>query len=237
VVTRAATFACAALALTLWAAAVSAQTQVSCKVLDPELQGSYSGGCAGGYAQGHGEAHGTAIYRGEFVAGRKHGKGVKIWPATGDRYEGEFVADRKEGIGTYVWGDRSASAGERYSGGYLADRRDGRGVYEWPDGDRYEGPWKADMPTGKPTSGMVARARAQAERAAAVGVPGVRVCRELKVGIATLDRIRGIVLSRHDDSVRVRIEDAGRIEHTIDGRLLRKGDVLKTPLRVWTPCL
>ena len=208
----------------------------ACKVLDPELQGSYTGGCVNGLAQGKGEARGTATYVGEFDAGRKHGRGVKTWPATGDRYEGDFVADRKQGKGIYAWGSRSPSAGERYSGEYLGDRRHGEGVYEWPGGDRYSGPWENDAPTGTPTKGMIARARALAERAAVTGVPGTRVCRELRVGVATLETIRGTVLSRRGENIRLRIDDPGTFEHVLAGRTLRKGDVLDEPMRYWQPC-
>jgi hypothetical protein len=205
-------------------------------VLDAELQGSFRGGCAGGYAQGRGEARGEALYIGEFDGGKKHGKGVKTWPATGDRYEGEFVDDRKHGTGMYVWGSRSPSAGERYTGGYLADRRHGYGVYEWPSGERYAGPWESDTPTGPPTKGMIARARAQAERAAVVGILGARVCRDLHVGIATTDTIRGTVVARQADAIRVRIDDPGKFEHVLDERPVRKSDVFTDPMRFWTPC-
>src|ERR671936_2685573 len=95
-----------------------------CRVLDPELQASYSGPCVNGLAEGRGFAHGTATYEGDFRAGRKHGRGVKTWP-NGDRYEGDFVEDRKEGTGMYVWGRRSPWAGQRYTGGFLNDRRHG----------------------------------------------------------------------------------------------------------------
>src|SRR5687767_8279771 len=95
------------------AGSAHAQNATGCKVLDPELQGSYDGGCVNGYAEGRGEARGRATYIGAFSAGRKHGKGVKTWPATGDRYEGDFVEDRKHGTGTYAWGSRSPAAGER----------------------------------------------------------------------------------------------------------------------------
>ena len=53
---------------------VQAQAEVNCKVLDPALQGRYEGPCLNGLAQGLGEAVGGATrYRGDFVAGRKHG--------------------------------------------------------------------------------------------------------------------------------------------------------------------
>src|SRR5487761_2731539 len=82
---------CGCIAFLLMASAL-AQTHASCKVLDPELQGTYVGGCKNGLADGYGEASGTAHYEGQFKAGRKDGKGVKTWP-DGDRYDGEFVAD------------------------------------------------------------------------------------------------------------------------------------------------
>ena len=221
------------LAISTWCAA---QAGTPCKVVDPELQGSYTGGCVDGYAQGRGEARGTASYIGDFERGRKHGRGVKTWPATGDRYEGEFVDDRKQGTGMYLWGARSAAAGERYTGGYLADMRHGDGVYEWPNGERYAGPWDNDRPTGAPTKGMIARARALAERAAAVATAGTHVCRDVQVGVAIRDTIRGTVVAREGDALRVRIDDAGKFEHVLGERTLRKGDVIVDPLRFWLPC-
>ena len=216
--------------------AAPAQTPMPCKVLDPELQGSYEGGCLNGYAEGHGDARGRATYTGAFVAGRKHGTGVKTWPATGDRYEGEFSQDRKHGTGMYAWGSRSPAAGERYTGGYRADLRHGYGVYDWPNGERYAGPWDSDTPTGAPTRGMIARARVQAEHAAVVGIPGATVCRELRAGVATIETLRATVLAREGESIRVRIDDAGQIEHVIGERPVRKGEVLSDLLRFWQPC-
>lgn len=221
------------LASSTWCAA---QSGTPCRVLDSELQGSYAGGCVDGYAQGRGDARGAASYAGDFERGRKHGKGVKTWPATGDRYEGEFADDRKQGTGMYVWGARSFAPGERYTGGYLADLRHGYGVYEWPNGERYAGPWENDTPTGPPTKGMMARARALAERAAAVGTAGTRVCRDLPVGVAIRDTIRGTVVARQGEALRVRIDDAGKFEHVLGERTLQKGDVIVDPLRFWLPC-
>ena len=219
------------------AGAATAQTAPACRVIDAELQASYRGGCVEGLAEGRGEARGTALYTGDFKAGRKHGKGVKTWPATGDRYEGDFVEDRKHGTGVYVWGRGSPSAGERYTGGYVADRRHGQGVYDWPNGDRYTGPWEEDRPTGPPTKGMIARSRALAERAAVVGIPGAKVCRELRVGLAIEDVVRGTVIAREGELIRVRIEDAGRFEHVIGDRAVRKGEVVADRLRLWLPCV
>lgn len=213
------------------------QPITNCVVLDPELQGSYVGGCKDGLAEGYGEATGMAEYKGGFRAGRKHGKGTKTWPSSGDRYEGEFSDDRKEGFGTYTWGPRSVWAGEKYSGGYLNDRRDGSGVYEWPSGDRYAGTWKNNVITGKPTPRMFARARAYGEAAVAVGIPGTKVCREMTVGIGTRDRVRGTVMTVEADKIVVRIDDAGRFQHTIANSPTGKGGIVRDAPQYWTPCL
>jgi hypothetical protein len=215
---------------------LGASGETACRVLDPELMGIYQGGCKDGLAEGQGEARGTAEYRGGFHAGRKHGQGVKTWPS-GDRYEGEFVDDRKEGSGTYTWSARGPAAGESYSGAYLNDRRHGHGVYAWPSGDRYAGEWAIDAVTGMPTRSMIARARAKTETLAAVGKPGVKVCRALLVGIAVRDWISGEVTAVDAERIAVRIDDPGRQPHVIDDRPLVKGMTIWTAAVEWTPCL
>jgi hypothetical protein len=209
--------------------------QSQCKVLDPELQSSYSGGCKDGLADGYGEAVGLALYKGEFKAGRKHGKGIKTWPS-GDRYDGEFVEDRKEGQGVYSWGPRTAWAGEKYTGHFVDDRRDGEGVYEWPNGDRYSGPWKNDVMIGKATPRMLERARAYIEHVVAVGRVGAKVCREMTVGIAKNDTIQGIVTEATNSSIAVRIENAGKFDHTLNGVEVVRGSVLWDTPTAWAPC-
>ena len=179
---------------------------------------------------------GTAEYRGAFHAGRKHGRGVKIW-VSGDRYEGEFVEDRKEGTGKYTWSARGPSAGESYSGAYLNDLRHGYGVYAWPSGDRYAGEWAHDAIAGMPTPMMIARARAKTETLLAVGKTGVKVCRALPVGIAVRDPIRGEVTAVDAERIEVRIDDPGRQPHVIDARPLTKGMMFWSAAEEWTPCL
>lgn len=225
--------ACLAVALLL---PLGAGAQTACRVLDPELAGTYRGGCKGGLAEGDGEAKGTAEYRGGFHAGRKQGKGVKTWPS-GDRYEGEFVADRKEGTGKYTWGARGPSAGESYDGAWLNDLRHGYGVYAWPSGDRYAGEWVDDAITGMPTPMMIARARAKTETLIAVAKPGVKVCRALTVGIAVRDWIRGEVTAADAARIEVRIDDPGRQPHVIDARPLVKGMSFWSDAEEWKPCL
>lgn len=213
----------------------SAQDATPCKVFDSELQGSYAGGCVAGLAEGQGTAAGAARYSGEFKAGRKHGNGVKAWP-NGDRYEGQFVEDKKSGTGTYTWGAGSASPGERYAGEWVDDRRNGRGVYEWPNGDRYDGTWKNDRLAGAPTQAMIDRARVEAERAAAVGKPGAKVCRQMTVGIATKDWVRGTVVSLDAGALQVRIDDAGKFEHIIGSKTVTKAEVISDSPQSWVPC-
>jgi hypothetical protein len=119
-------------------------TQQSCKVLDPDLaQGVFSGSCKDGLADGYGEVSGAGSYRGDFLAGKKHGKGIKMMP-NGDRYAGEFSDDFRHGKGVYVWGEKTPWAGDSYEGEYLRDLRHGWGVFQWGSGDRYEGQWQDD---------------------------------------------------------------------------------------------
>ena len=225
-----------AAALCLFPAVAPGQPQATCIVRDAELQGKYSGGCRDGLAEGYGEASGVAQYRGEFRAGHKHGNGVKTWPS-GDRYEGAFVADRKNGVGTYTWGPHSAWPGERYSGEWRNDLRHGTGTYEWPGGDRYVGPWEYGVITGPATPAMMARARAYAERVAAVGKSGIRVCREFTVGLVTQDRVRGTVMAVVEDRLAVRIDDTGRFQHAVGDVVITKGMTLHDPAWLWVPCL
>ena len=199
-----------------------------CKVLDPELQGAYAGPCRQGLAEGIGQAKGAAEYRGEFRAGRKHGKGVKTWP-NGDRYEGEFVADQKQGYGSYRWG-KGPWEGERYDGSFVADRRQGYGTYWWPIGDVYDGPWEADRPTGPGTQMMHARAKYAAEALAAVAKAGQKVCREMAAPGGGRDWVRGVVVGVEGEHVGVRVDDPGAHAH------FPRGDTVWDLARAWTPC-
>jgi hypothetical protein len=202
------------------ALAVAAATAFGegCRVLDPELQGFYSGSCVNGLAEGKGMARGSAQYEGEFKAGRKHGRGAKIWP-NGDSYEGQFAEDRKQGHGVYTWG-RGPWAGERYDGEFADDKRDGIGEYRYASGDVYRGPWKDDVAMGAPTPMMQARARFEAESLAAVGKPGTKVCREVPIGIGGYEWQRGVVEAVDGKRVGVRAGDE-----------LRWDDATE-----WTPC-
>ncbi len=206
-----------------------------CRVLDPELVGTYQGGCKDGLAEGYGEAQGAALYRGEFHAGRKHGRGVKTWP-NGDRYEGRFAEDRKEGVGVYTWGPGGPAAGERYQGDYHADRRTGFGIYTWPSGDQYVGEWAEDAIVGPPTPGMLTRARMGKELEVATR-PGAKVCRQMAVGIGNSDLIRGVVVGSSPGKLSVRIEQSGQFEQVVNGVKVARGVVVSDAVENWVPCL
>lgn len=213
----------------------AADSGAGCRVADPELQGRYAGPCVNGWAQGRGEAVGTARYVGDFVAGRKQGRGVKTWP-NGDRYEGEFVGDRRHGQGIYVWGAGTAWAGQRYSGGYVADLRQGVGTYEWPDGRRLTGQWHNDLPSPALAARMPQTVMAHAERLALNAVPGARVCRGVPVGISEIDVLRGVVLAVERERLRIRIDQPGRLGAAIDGRLPKAGDIVNDDAGNWSRC-
>ncbi|MDO8262566.1 MAG: hypothetical protein Q7T21_05005 [Gallionella sp.] len=153
--------------------AMSGGTQQSCRVFDPDLaQGVYSGSCKDGLAEGYGEVSGAGSYRGDFLAGKKHGKGIKVMP-NGDRYAGDFSDDYRHGQGVYVWGDKTPWAGDRYQGEYRRDLRHGWGVFQWGSGDRYEGKWRDDLRMGLSVMELrraqAAEAAAKADKAQGVG--------------------------------------------------------------------
>ena len=204
-----------------------------CKVLDPELQSSYAGPCVNGLAEGEGRASGTAGYVGGFKAGKKHGFGVKTWP-NGDRYEGTFADGQKAGHGKYSWG-RGPWQGESYEGGYRNDQRDGEGTYRWPTGDVYRGPWKDDQIAGYATPMMLAQRKHAEEAMKAVGRQGQAVCREMPVGIALSEWIRGEVVGVSGGEVGVRIDQPGN-RQVVAGVELRAGDIVWDKPAAWTPC-
>ena len=205
-----------------------------CKVIDPDLaQGVYSGGCKDGLAEGYGEVTGASTYRGDFKAGKKHGKGIKVMP-NGDRYAGDFSDDYRDGKGAYVWGDKTPWAGDRYEGEYRRDLRHGWGVFQWGSGDRYEGPWQDDLRMG--LSVMELR-RAQASEAAAKFLNvGAVMCAEEKWDLVVFQRMRGEVESVAGKTVQVRIVEVEGGVATYSGKTVKAGDVLTDDAAHWQPC-
>lgn len=223
------------IALLLACCAQAVVAAEACKVIDPELQGQYSGPCVNGLAQGQGSAAGSARYTGDFVAGRKHGKGLKVW-ANGDRYEGDFVSDLRQGQGVYRWGAASEWAGQRYIGSYVSDRREGLGTYEWPDGRTLSGHWRADLPSPMLATQMATTIRAYAEQMVRVSIPGAKVCRNMPVGISEMDMIAAVVLAVDRNRIQVRIEHTGRFGVELNGQAAKVGMELTDYVDRWMVC-
>lgn len=78
--------------------------QTDCKVLKPEISGTYSGDCKKGLAHGKGIAQGTDRYEGQFSKGLPDGTGTYKW-ANGVYYEGEWNNGLMEGNGKMVYPD------------------------------------------------------------------------------------------------------------------------------------
>ena len=221
-------------AVLLSGCAMTGNAPQSCRVLDPDLaQGVYRGGCTDGLADGYGEVRGTSSYRGDFQAGKKHGKGIKVMP-NGDRYAGDFSDDYRHGKGTYVWGKQTQWAGDRYDGDYLRDLRHGWGVFQWGSGDRYEGPWQNDVRMGP--SALESR-RAQASAAVAKAVKaGESLCVVAQSGLASHQIIRGRVEDVAGETVRLLIVEVEGGTASYQDRAVKVGDVLTDRVSNWQLC-
>ncbi len=76
--------------------------QEKCKVLMPEISGSYTGKCKKGLASGKGLAVGTDTYEGRFLNGLPDGRGKYTW-ADGRIFEGSWKDGIMEGQGTMIY--------------------------------------------------------------------------------------------------------------------------------------
>jgi hypothetical protein len=86
-------------------AGINAYAQESnCRVLYPEISGTYSGDCKRGLAHGKGIAQGIDRYEGHFSKGNPNGIGTYI-KADGTSYEGQWKRGVKEGKGKMVYKD------------------------------------------------------------------------------------------------------------------------------------
>lgn len=73
-----------------------------CKVLLPEISGSYTGDCKNGLAHGKGTASGIDHYEGQFRKGLPHGIGTYTW-TNGPVYRGEWSNGMKDGKGEIIY--------------------------------------------------------------------------------------------------------------------------------------
>jgi hypothetical protein len=71
---------------------------------------------------------------------------------------------------------------------------------------------------------------------AAVAKEGQKVCREMPVGIAERDWLRGVVVAVSADGVGVRIDDPGHQLHRVGSAEARVGEVVWDAPQAWTPC-
>jgi hypothetical protein len=117
-----------------------------CRVWNPNMEPkeaiAWSGACAEGHAQGYGvvqwfmNGKATDRFEGEYLNGRRHGRGVFSW-ANGDRYEGGYSEDNRAGVGVFTWGK-----GGRYDGEWHDNLPNGKGKLTKPDGTTYAGTFK-----------------------------------------------------------------------------------------------
>ena len=81
-------------------------------------------------------------YQGEFVDGRREGRGVLIY-ANGDTYDGEWINNLFHGGGIFnTQGFTSALTlyrGQRYEGAYKYGKKHGHGIFHVGDGGIYDG--------------------------------------------------------------------------------------------------
>ena len=121
------------------------EPRTGCRMWNPEPEPkdsfSWNGECKDGYLEGFGIAQyfadGNPVgkYEGNFVKGKRSGKGVATW-TNGNRYEGDWLDDNMHGKGLMT-----STSGASYNGDWVRDKMQGYGVYLWPDGMRYEGNW------------------------------------------------------------------------------------------------
>eukprot|EP00483_Globobulimina_turgida_P000386 UN00386 len=76
----------------------------------------------------------------------KDGK-AKVMYANGDTFEGEYIDGKKNGKGIYFWKEFQAT----YDGEWSMGIRRGNGKFTYSDGSRYEGEWDNNYRSGSGT--------------------------------------------------------------------------------------
>jgi len=117
------------------------------------------------YGEGHEKLKDNVIFKGNYVADKKHGKGTYFYNEFEQKYEGIWENDKKKGIGRMYYrnGDKVEKnwdlknndviyyfkSGEIYRGGYVNSKRNGYGLFFGQSGEKlYEGEWLNDKPHG-----------------------------------------------------------------------------------------
>jgi len=111
----------------------------------------YVGDFVNGKRHGKGiyyHANNAAKYVGEYYNGVRHGFGIEDirLPEGTQHYEGEWYRDKRHGKGKMICAD-----GVIYEGEYKEGERHGHGVIIYPDGEKYEGEWVAGKRNGQGT--------------------------------------------------------------------------------------
>uniref|UniRef100_A0A7R9U9L5 MORN repeat-containing protein 3 n=1 Tax=Pinguiococcus pyrenoidosus TaxID=172671 RepID=A0A7R9U9L5_9STRA len=119
--------------------------------LQPYIQsGTYVGEWVEDKKEGFGKQvweHG-AKYEGEFLAGKRHGRGT-LWvlegPKLRKRYSGDWVSGKRQGLGVAIGNGKTADI---YEGEWYMNKRHGRGKMRYANGDVYEGEWHGGVRSG-----------------------------------------------------------------------------------------
>lgn len=102
---------------------------------------------ATGRREGHGKymyPNSFFTYEGEWLNGKKHGRGRLSLGQDGDYYEGDFELGEILGQGSQYWRD-----GTVYTGQFVSGERHGQGGIERPDGSMYSGAWARNKYSGQ----------------------------------------------------------------------------------------
>jgi len=92
-----------------------------------------------------------ASYNGEWVADRKNGYGVQVFP-NGQKYEGQWGDGLRNGEGTlWVPVGKAGKLRKLYVGGWKDDKRHGRGTCFFKNGEYFQGHWDNGQMHGQGT--------------------------------------------------------------------------------------
>ena len=96
--------------------------------------------------------------------------------------------------------------------------------------------WLAERERERVRQQAIAHVRSDVEHRVAVTRIGERVCREMTVGVASREVIRGNVTAVEGERFSVRIDAPGVLDHTIGGVAVKKGVLVTDSYKNWLPC-